>query len=108
MKWFYNIKTFVLQIVNMSHKMTVKLGTDLKVGSRLRFMSIFSLLFHCQAGFQFHHNLLIENDNSIDQPSDECFTVLRNGCGHFFQKSNHVIYSCLQIIKDRFLDVHFQ
>ncbi len=53
MKWLYNIKTFVLQIVNMSHKMTVKLGTELKVGSGFRFMSMFSLLFHfyCQAGF---------------------------------------------------------
>lgn len=41
--------------------------------------------------------LLIENGNPVDQSSGEGFAVLRNGCGHFFQKSNHVVHSCLQV-----------
>lgn len=62
-------------------------------------VSISSLLFyfHRQTRFQFHHNLLIENGDLTYQPSGEGFAVLRNGCGHFFQESNHVVHSCLQV-----------
>lgn len=62
-------------------------------------MPIFSLLFHfhLKTGFQFHHNLLIKNGDPLNWPSGEGFAVLRNGCGHFFQESNHVVHSCLQV-----------